>query len=62
MERIFLLSDVTFNKICNDLYPYLDKEALFALTRACNTDIFPVWTVNESNYNFCVNPETFAVV
>ena len=35
-KEILRLSAVTFNKICVDLCPCLDKKALFALTRACN--------------------------
>ena len=35
-KEIFRLSGVTFNKICDDLCPFLDKKALFTLTRACN--------------------------
>ena len=32
MERNFWLSKVTFNETCEDLCPFLDKTALFALT------------------------------
>ena len=35
-KEIVRLSRVTFNKICEDLRPFLDKKTLFALTQARN--------------------------